>query len=67
MDRYGRALFYVYTEAGESVTDNYRSIPLNHSNDVVGKSDASIYFTDLGLPTRDLSWISPVCTEFPPT
>ena len=36
------------------VADNYRSIPLNRPNDVVVKSDGSIYFTDPGAPDPEL-------------
>ena len=37
------------------VASNYRGIPLNRPNDVVVKSDGSIYFTDPGAPDPDLA------------
>lgn len=36
------------------VTNSYRSIPLNRPNDVVVKSDGSIYFTDPGAPAPEV-------------
>ena len=49
------------------VANRYRGQRLNRPNDVVVKSDGSIYFTAPGARLQIWTWTSPESIEFPQT